>query len=580
MLLPSLNLYAVIVCIAFYALYAGILLKGRLRLIYGLFIGIVCARILAVSFDWVQWFRFVFRGVDASVFRDVISQGLPQIIAAICCMVFGLLLMRWMRRRRGIEAEPERIGATGIQRGGSHLRIAMALERSVPCCAIVVAAVLGLNVVSAVLKGQNASYARQAPNVIYIMVDTLRADHLGCYGYARRTSPNIDALARESMRFSRAIAQAPWTTASISSFMSSRYLQIQYKPVDCAPPSNVVLMPELFRDRGYTTAAVVSNPLAGAGVHLDRGYDQFCEYDNYLNLVVGKQKIPPDVVSKSLEIIKHIRNQRFFLFAHFLGPHSPYVVHPGFNFYPDYNGKLDKTCVIEPGKVYTEGDNLKLAIAMYDSEIAYTDRYIGILLAELKKLNLYDNTLIVFLSDHGEEFNEHGLMTHGRHLYDETISVPLIIKLPKENSGRVIEGAFPLIDLLPSVASYIHCDTSALEFQGTAASLDRLRRVRQTDIYSATNFETANLACLRSEKNKLIVDKDSNKGELYDLRRDPGEKRNIVKDAPTVTAAFQSELRNRERDIESALKSALSAYPPTEVDQKAQKTLRALGYLQ
>ena len=223
---------------------------------------------------------------------------------------------------------------------------------------------------------------------------------------------------------------------------------------------------------------------------------------------------------------------------------------------------------------------MKYAIALYDGEIAYTDQCIGVLLAKLKELSLYDNTLIVVLADHGEEFNEHGKMAHGEHLYDESIRVPLIIKLPECKRGSIVQGSFPLIDLLPSVTKYIHCDTSALGFQGTAVPLDGLQSVRETYVYSETYFHNAQLQCLRGDTSKLIVDMESKRSEVYDLKNDPGEKRNTAADSTRTSSALESLLKSVNARIDNSLKDTVSRPLSDQEQMIARKSMRALGYLQ
>jgi arylsulfatase A-like enzyme len=571
MVLPNVNAYVLILCVALYAIHVGSLLNKRWRPVFFVLAFAIVLRIVAVKFAWSTWLR----GIDTAVFvKTILLDGILQVIGCIICVALGVFVIRRMRRRQPVvkdegSIEPPSYPSANATRG------------SLTIAAIVLGLFLCLNVAPFLFKAKCASDSRRRPNVIYIMVDTLRADHLGCYGYQRSTSPNIDGLAEQSLRFSRAISQAPWTTASISSFMSSRYLRLVGDPGHVfTPPINILLMPELLQDQGYTTGAVISNPLAGREYGLDRGYDRYYETSGAdIKSFAWKSSMPSTVVQKSLEMINEMKNQRFFMFVHFIGPHSPYVAHPEYNFYPDYKGKLGRDG-FDPGPAPVTGDDLKYAVALYDGEIAYTDHYIGLLLDELKKQNLYDDTLIVLLADHGEELNEHGEMMHGKHLYDDTLGVPLIVKLPGQRSGTLVRGTFPLIDLLPSIAKRIDCNTSAMDFQGTAVSLQGLRAIRDHDVYSATNYSGYRLESLRNATGKLIVDKNSNRVELYDVSRDPQEKRNMAGDMHGVSRNLESALHTIDIRIEKSLESAV--FPSvTEQDMAANRqSLRALGYLQ
>lgn len=252
----------------------------------------------------------------------------------------------------------------------------------------------------------NDSKVKKYPNVIFIMVDTLRADHLGCYGYQRNTTPNIDEFAKHRIRAERTVSQASWTTCSVASFMTSRYPQCMNLGDVCNPGS---------MDSKFTTLA-------------DAGYAR----------------------EASNKWISKVKDRRFFLFALFMDCHAPYYMHSEYNFDPGYKGKIRERAplVWEDWYRYSKRD-IEHTKAMYNSEIAYTDRYVGKLLEDLKQQGQYDNSLIILLSDHGEEFKEHGDFEHGHTLYNEVTTVPFIVKLPHKRNGRVLKGTFSLIDVLP-----------------------------------------------------------------------------------------------------------------------------------
>ncbi|HEY3297810.1 MAG TPA: sulfatase, partial [Armatimonadota bacterium] len=553
MLLANINTCVLAACVTAYACYIGTRLKGWLSFLINFTAGFGFLVFVGMRFGLSGWVKkHVLGDLNLIFVMQFFIQGLPQILACVVVISVFTVLMRRSRRAASPEAtveeklQAESGNVTAVTRNVKGLRFTGYLS------ALVFATFIGLNCLPVLLRVKNVREARKSPNIIYIVVDTLRADHLGCYGYTPNTSPNIDKFAAESMRFDKAIAQAPWTTESIASFMSSRYLQIGINALQ-PMPSDVTLMPELLKERGYVTGAVVSNPLAGMGARLARGYDHYYEMrSTEVKSIEDKHRIPRTVYSHSVKMLRQMKNQRFFLFAHFMGPHSPYASHKEYNFFPDYKGKLSREGVHIEQDVPV-GDDLKYTVAMYDGEIAYTDRYIGLLLAELKRLNLYEDTLIVLLADHGEEFGEHGKMSHGIHLYDESISVPLIVKLPGQKEGKVVQGAFSLVNLLPTVTDYIHCDTSAMEFQGTAVPLKGLRKVRESNIYSRTDFGNRKRQSLRSETKKYIYDEIASTSELYDLTRDPGEKRDIAAKSRKTTSDFEVALQSTNARIEAAL---------------------------
>lgn len=583
MLMVEVNELALLAGLALYALHTGRLVKKPLRIPCYVLAGIGFVRILEISVDWKMLVHTVFRGVKfGSMMQEFIGEGMPQIIASIICLVAALVVLRQLRKHRSEDAPVSSPSENPAPSETTKVWTAVVAGGLTLITASVAVLFLAANAAWGILLVKNGYDNHSRPNVIYIMVDTLRADHLGCYGYARNTSPNIDEFAGASTRFSKAISQAPWTTASISSFMSGRYLRIVMNSSHGVRPlgGDIALMPELLRDRGYETAAVISNPLAGKMVNLNRGYDRYYEMGSgIMSTFDGKQLIPPTVFSKSMSMIRQMKGKRFFLFAHFMGPHDPYAAHKEYNFYPEYKGKLSsKGVALSGGRL--AGDDLKYAVAMYDGEIAYTDHYIGMFLNELKNQGLYDNSLIVVLADHGEELNDHGEMTHGKHLFDDTISVPLIIKLPNQKQGSVVENDWSLVNLLPSVAEYIGCGSKALEFDGIPVRLDGLRRVRQSHIYSSTDTGTLHLESLRSGNRKLIVEVNSKETELYDLLKDPSESRNIAAHDAASRDLLMSGLSSLDRSIDSKLSSTMSRDVPLGDENANKKTLRALGYLQ
>ncbi|HEY3298298.1 MAG TPA: sulfatase [Armatimonadota bacterium] len=422
---------------------------------------------------------------------------------------------------------------------------------------------------------KNVASVKKKPNIIFIMVDTLRADHLRCYGYSRNTSPNIDQFAKEGMRFERAIAQAPWTSASVSSFMSSRYLRIRYKYGPQGIPDDVVLLPQALRDNGYTTAASISNPLAGRMAGLDRGYDLFYQANEDIS---NYSKRSEGVLSSAAKQLDKIGNGRFFLFVLFMDPHGPYMWRENHQFDPEYKGKLGKQPFLADGSMSAEDH--RYVVSLYDSGIAAADDYVGELIGYLKKKKLYDDTLIVFLSDHGEELNEHDVWGHGLHLYDESISVPFIVKMPEQKQGQVVKGTFSLIDLFPSVMDYIGCDVKSYGLQGTSVPFSGLKHMRETEIYSSTLFKDVNSESLRSSTRKYIKEIDrGNLEQYFDLSNDPLEMHNLaLRCRPSDILQQRRSMSQKDEAIDAALASAVST--SHRLSSKDTTALRSLGYLQ
>jgi arylsulfatase A-like enzyme len=503
----------------------------------------------------------------------ILSADGLRLFGAVFVIAAGLIALKLRKR----QSQPVRESAAPPADSGvwSGLTIALTeylVRRWRPAGTAILALFLLVNAAFGVSYVRNAIFAQSSPNIIYIMVDTLRADHLGCYGYSRNTSPNIDRFAAGAIRFSKAISQAPWTTPSITSFMTSRYVPMSMDHLQWAPMW-MPLMPEILKDKGYVTSAVVSNQIAGSSVYLNRGYDWFSEYFGAGNRGVTS----PEVTRRALHRIRDTKGQRFFMFAHFMDPHDPYVLHPGHDFYPDYKGRLRRDRMLATA---CSGDDLKHEEALYDSEIAFTDEYIGKIFDELKRQGLYDDSLIVLLADHGEEFCDHGGIKHSLTLYDELLSVPLIIKLPGQHQGRVVAGNFPLIDLLPSVLKCIHIDTSALKFQGADVPLNTVSVLRDKEIYSRTNGGPVNLSSLRSAKWKVIKDGTKRTYRLFDLVNDPKEQHNLASARPDLALALGNQVTRMDKQVIDAMGDLKALQAPPEQERGFQKNLRSLGYLQ
>jgi arylsulfatase A-like enzyme len=285
---------------------------------------------------------------------------------------------------------------------------------------------------------------RNAPLVILYLVDTLRADHLGLYGYRRDTAPALSRFARDAVVFDTAVASSSWTKPSVASLFTSqppgvhRCVQF-YTPLD---PSLVTLA-ERLRDGGYVTGAVVANRLVHAkDGRFDQGFTYFTS--------PPEPQAAADVVDEALRFLDARRGLPTFLYVHALDPHSPYAPPPPFDrrFGP---APTPGHPAAEPHD-YRKPADLARIVAQYDGEIAYGDQEFGRLLHELKARGLYDGAMIVFLSDHGEEFLDHGGWAHGHTLYDELVRVPLVVKYPGNlHAGRRVEKQVQLVDVLPTI---------------------------------------------------------------------------------------------------------------------------------
>ena len=294
--------------------------------------------------------------------------------------------------------------------------------------------------------------ARKAPLAIIYLVDTLRADHTGVYGYPRKTTPELDAFARDAVVFDAAIVHASWTKPSVASILTSR-LPGQHKAVQLRDPldaSNLTIAQRLD-ERGWATGAAIANSVIyGAESEFDRGFDVFAglhgEGDERSKLVGADV-----VVDSALAFLRSRQGLPTFLYVHTMDPHVPYEPPPPFDrmFEPF---PTEGHPARDPRTDYKEPLDRERMIAQYDGDVAFGDREFGRFVRELKAAGRYEDALVVFLADHGEEFLDHGRWLHGRSLFDELIHVPLVVKLPgNRGAGQRVAEQVQGLDVVPTV---------------------------------------------------------------------------------------------------------------------------------
>ncbi len=294
--------------------------------------------------------------------------------------------------------------------------------------------------------------ARAHQNIILISVDTLRADHLSCYGYPIPTSPAIDSLASDSLLFRTCFTLTPLTTPAMSTILTALPpYKHGAKRNGLSIYNRIKTLPYHLKNKGYYSAAFISNwPLRKKLSRLHRHFDGYHEVftkKRWLGIMQPEGKAET-VTERAIKWLTKHRTDRFFLWIHYTEPHAPYIKQKGFlhsGYKPDSN-------------IYPTGTRLK-KVVKYDSEISYTDFYIGKVLDTLRQYKLYTSALIVFVSDHGESFGEHNYFKHGRRLYNSTLHVPLIIKRPNEpDPGAVIKSPVCLLDIMPTILTYLDID--------------------------------------------------------------------------------------------------------------------------
>jgi arylsulfatase A-like enzyme len=467
---------------------------------------------------------------------------------------------------------------------------------------VLLGCVLCLNLAVSIKRGR---LSEDSPDIILIYLDALRADHLGCSGYPRNTSPSIDRLAGEGVRFGTVISQASSTFPSVHSTLTSKVASYFLDANACLPPKHLTLA-ECLKNRGYTTVAVSSSPVitksntAYSLGGFEQGFDVFDESVSYGQEWNWQWRSPEGVIEKALERIERA-DRPLFLFLYIMDPHSDYRSPEPFNslFDPGYRGKE----AVEMGKVASfeeetlmgldpglDEEDIRHLIALYDGEIAYADSQVGRLVTWLRERNRLDDTLLVLTSDHGEEFLEHGGVQHGYTLYNEVIRVPLILRYPPRiPAGTVIEDKIvQSLDVTPTVLDLAGIEKPA-DMQGQ--SLVPLIRGIETAWrpYAISESPFADKKALITAKWKYIytpgtrplnpvlrVERAPGRS-LHNLEEDPRELHDVYGENPEIGGRLHAILL---RLLPEAERARLAEQKDLEVHPDVVEQLKSLGYLQ
>jgi choline-sulfatase len=409
--------------------------------------------------------------------------------------------------------------------------------------------------------GSLASFAKPV-NIILITLDTTRADRMGFLGSKRGLTPNLDSIAQQAAVFSRAYSQVPLTTPSHATILTGTYPQFNHVN-DLGSPleKDLPYLPDILRQHGYRTAAFVGSqvldPKTAAAPGFDRGFETYDapfhirgQGDDRYHSVERRGMA---VVDSALAWLNQHPQGPFFLWLHFYDPHDPY----------------------DPPQPF----KAQYAASPYDGEIAYMDSAVGKLLAVLRSDGLYDQSAIVVVADHGEAFGEHGEWSHGLFLYDETIHVPLLIKLPAASSPHpVIESRVGLVDIAPTLLQEVGIAAPAA-MQGQSL-LDLMKpksgvpaqdrsEYAETD-YPHRAFGWSSLRAWRAGKFLYI---DAPQRELYNQPLDPEASHNLASSSPSVTDTMAAQLEEFHRNTSRAGQTEV-ALTPRQAEQ-----LQALGYV-
>jgi arylsulfatase A-like enzyme len=417
------------------------------------------------------------------------------------------------------------------------------------------------------------------PNIVLILIDTLRADHLGCYGYKRNTSPNIDDFASEAVVYKNAIATSSWTSPAVASLFTAQYPHVMgYEDQAVVLDEKFLTIAEILRNHGYATRGVISHLYLSADLGFDQGFETFDEENAQGHGHISS----PSVTDKGIELIDELKDENFFLFLHYFDPHCDYILHDEYDFYPDYAGSLYSGETIQDLRAIARDmndDDVRYLNALYDSEIKFTDQHIGRLLDHLKATGLYDDALIVIVADHGEEFLErgNGWIGHTRTVYQELVHVPFMIRLPGGQGACTVERPVSLLDFMPTVVASAGLEVPpGYEHDGVRIDTSGEGEYPRSLLVTETRRWGTQQGVIEGSW-KLLHDPTNRTFSLYDLKADPGELKDVSAANEETFRRLKSALFEWDYDVRMK-RSKFRVRHPNLSRQQVEK-LKSLGYI-
>lgn len=433
------------------------------------------------------------------------------------------------------------------------------------------------------------------PNVILWLVDTLRADHLSCYGYERPTSPRLDALAEGGVLFEQAHVHSNWTQPSVTSLLTGLLPPVMDKSFGLRISDELLLLPEWLRRHGYLTAGITITVATAARYGFSQGYRDYWQIDADQDGRERKQRAGDAfdgerVVDSAVQWLDDRRQagRPFFLYLHSVDPHVPYESHVGL---PDFrepydglqDGSLDPLREAKQNKSFSESDKRQL-IDLYDGEVAYSDHQLGRLIDALRQRELLQDTLLVVISDHGEELFDHKTQGHGhRNLHAELTHVPWVMSWPAGlPAGLRVRPVVRGVDLAPTLVELIGLPSLPLSDGRSLAGLLRAGKTRwpSAEVFVDRAKAEDDLLALRTAEFLYVSRRDGESVEdsWYALAEDPGAHIDLAGSSPEGLERAREALR-RYLELRGERVRSLGATRPVEPSDLATEQLRQLGYL-
>ncbi len=424
----------------------------------------------------------------------------------------------------------------------------------------------------------------QHPDIVVMIPDAARPDHMGCYGYRRPTTPNIDRLAGKSLVFSNAFAQASYTTCSVPTMITglsfSRHGVIHHHQ---RLADEATTLAEYLKRLDYATFAVTANPYHSVNRGSDQGYSEFVETWRRFGASQEEGLDPHNLTNLAIERLQRgFDGKPFYMLLHYVPPHAPYTPPARFDVFgdPSYggpiNGERETNLALRRGELIPDASDMARLVSLYDGNLLRVDDAIGRLLDELRARPRWSDTVVLVASDHGEAFFEHGYQGHERTVYDEMIRVPFILRLPEDSAPAGIDPArqASLADIVPTLLSLVGGRP-----EPTVTGVDLLARpasVMQGEdrwLISRTGGERPTYG-VRTGRWKAVLN-EVRVRELYDLDSDPGEQNNLAAQN-TLFVVGLSQLLHQALAEPGEVKAG-AAGPELSPDER--EALHALGYL-
>jgi phosphoglycerol transferase MdoB-like AlkP superfamily enzyme len=496
--------------------------------------------------------------------RNALGSSLPMVFLAVVCA--GILILVLRQKRTKLAAE-------------SILAIHMAFAAF-------------LLIPSS--RGHQESPKTESPNVVFILIDAMRYDRLGCYGNEAGLTPCIDRIAGEALVYENVYVHWPTSGPSHSAMLTGKPVYDHRALNGKKLGVEYVTLAEVLRQNGYRTAGFVQNKLLSCANHYDQGFDVFivdeiADLKNATSRVLIDHLLPVQLyyrfagrdrfTGEAIRWMEKNRDRNMFLFMQYFHPHIPYTPPKRYIRQKDYDGvitgSLEQSRAIRNGEMQVSREDIDYMVELYNAEVRYADEQVGKLYDFLKDHGMLENTMLIVTSDHGENLYEHKkFFAHGNELYESTVHIPLIIKYPE---GKEVRGRSDVllrdIDFMPHILHTCGIDTSGSRM-GNSFYVNA-----GIGILGITCNSEQTLLYTKRENWKYILNFKTMEEELFDLDRDPHETENLREALPRICLSLQNTILKEVRENKAISDFISNGCGNDEHDKDTDKMLRSLGYI-